>query len=366
MKKITLKKIRVYSTSRMRRLFPRRTLRYIDWCFKGDKTPVYGGLTFQESYNQTFGNGGDGYDKDVVKCFLNYGFSPLDYLLYGFGSINRTDASRRTFVSDWEKDAVLIQIEGWDNYLELSDKFGFYEKMMPFYKREVMKVDNNTRPEGFINFARKNEHLFLKPISDSYGNGARMMDYENDEQARAFFDSLHVSESSWVVEERILQSEEMAKWNESSVNTIRLNTYLNRNGFFMLAPFMRTGRKGSIVDNGGAGGIYALIDEKNGMIITDAHNEKGDSFINHPDSGIPFRGQVIPHWDELCAIAKRAHETIPSHIYISWDFALTDQGWVVVEGNWGQFIAQQTCSKIGYKKQFLEYMNGGVVSSRNT
>ena len=350
--------------SRIRQLFSRRTLRYIDWFFKGDKTLVYGGLTFQKSYNQVFGNRW-GYNKDVVKCFLKYGFSPLDYLLFGFGSKNTTNASRSTFVSDWEKDDVLNKIEGWGNYLELSDKYGFFEKMKPFYKREVMKVDKNTSPEDFINFAQKNGHLFLKPISDSYGNGAKVMDYENDEHACVFFDSLHASESTWVVEERIQQSEEMAKWNESSVNTIRLNTYLNRNGFFLLAPFMRTGRKGSIVDNGGAGGIYALIDEKSGMILTDAHNEKGESFINHPDSGVPFKGQFVPHWAELCDIAKQAHETIPSHIYISWDFALTDQGWVVVEGNWGQFIAQQTCSKKGYKKQFLEYMKGGFVSSRN-
>ena len=25
------------------------------------------------------------------------------------------------------------------------------------------------------------------------------------------------------------------------------------------------------------------------------------------------------------------------HIYVGWDFALTDNGWVLIEGNWGQF-----------------------------
>lgn len=359
MKKITISKLWNFGVSRVRRFFSRKALRYIDWFIKGDRTLVYDGISFQDAYNQVF-NGG-GYNKDVVKCFLKYGFSPRDYILYGFGTINKTDEQRKTFVSDWEKDAVLNKIEGWNNYLELCDKFGLYKKLKPFYKREVMQVDRNIPFESFLSFAQRNKHLFIKPNTDSYGNGAKVMDYENDALTESFFGSLIKTEDSWIVEERIVQSDEMSKWNASSVNTIRLNTYLNRKGFFVLAPFMRTGRKGSIVDNGGAGGMYALIDEKNGQILTNAHDECGNIYLRHPDSGYPFMGEYIPKWNELLEFAKKAHESIPHHIYISWDFALTDKGWVVIEGNWGQFIAQQTCSKRGYKKEFLQYMNGGAL-----
>ena len=107
--------------------------------------------------------------------------------------------------------------------------------------------------------------------------------------------------------------------------------------------------------------MYALIDEYSGVITTDAYNEKGERFVTHPDSGYAFKGQVIPQWEELLTIAEKAHRLIPHHIYVSWDFALTDEGWIIVEGNWGQFIAQQTCSKRGYKQEFLRYMNGGSI-----
>ena len=358
MKKITFTKVWNYGVSRIRRLLPRKSLRYIDWMLHGDRTPVYGGKSFEIAYNQAFSDM-EGGGKDAKKCFLKYGFTPLDYKLFGFESTNTSDEQRRSFVADWEKDALLIQKEGWNNYLELSDKYGFYLKLRPFYKREIMLIDANTKSEEFIRFARQMRHLFIKPNSDSYGNGAKVFDYGDDNQAAQFFDGL--SGASWIVEERICQSVDMAKWNESSVNTVRVNTFLNKNGFFVLAPFMRTGRKGSIVDNGGAGGMFALIDEKDGMIITDAHNEKGESFAKHPDSAFPFKGQFIPQWSELLSIAKRAHKAVPHHLYISWDFALTDKGWCVIEGNWGQFIAQQTCAKQGFKKQFFEYMNGGRI-----
>ena len=38
-------------------------------------------------------------------------------------------------------------------------------------------------------------------------------------------------------------------------------------------PFIKIGQKGSFVDNGGAGGILAQIDPKNGTIITDGKDE---------------------------------------------------------------------------------------------
>ena len=360
MMKITPKKLYNYFISHVRSLFSQRTLRYIDWFFKKGKTSVYGGDSFQLAYSQEFGDSVE-YNKDVVKCFLKYGFSPRDYMLFGFGTVNKADEQRKTFISDWMKDEVLNKIEGWNNYLELCDKFGLYEKLKPFYKREVMQVERNTPFETFRSFAQRNKHLFIKPNTDSYGNGAMVLDYENEAEIETIFKSLLKTQDSWIIEEKIIQSNAMAKWNDTSVNTVRMNTYLNRNGFFVLAPFMRTGHKGSIVDNGGAGGMYMLINERTGMIISDAYDESGRCFVKHPESNYPFKGEFIPMWSELLAIAEEAHRSIPHHIYVGWDFALSEKGWVLIEGNWGQFICQQTCSKRGYKKEFLQYMNGGVI-----
>lgn len=54
MKKITFVKVWSYAIIRIRRLLPRKTLRYIDWMLQGDKTPVYGGDSFEVAYNQAF------------------------------------------------------------------------------------------------------------------------------------------------------------------------------------------------------------------------------------------------------------------------------------------------------------------------
>ncbi len=43
------------------------------------------------------------------------------------------------------------------------------------------------------------------------------------------------------------------------------------------------------------------------------------------------------------------------HRYIGFDFAYTPEGWVLIEGNWGQIISQYH-NKIGQKERFKELM----------
>ena len=52
---------------------------------------------------------------------------------------------------------------------------------------------------------------------------------------------------------------------------------------------------------------------------------------------------------------EELHRTVfNKHIYVAWDFALTDDGWVVIEGNWGQLLGQQTASQVGVRREFHE------------
>lgn len=78
----------------------------------------------------------------------------------------------------------------------------------------------------------------------------------------------------------------MAALNESSCNTVRYLSFLNKSGFFAITPFLRTGRKGSVVDNAGAGGIFANVDVKTGVVYTNGIDELGNEYECHPDSGI--------------------------------------------------------------------------------
>ena len=69
-----------------------------------------------------------------------------------------------------------------------------------------------------------------------------------------------------------------------------------------------------------------------------------------------FYGYKIPHWSDLVELTEEIHRTIPNQIYVGWDFALTDNGWVLIEGNWGQLGSQQVALGYGLKPRFEKYL----------
>ena len=63
-------------------------------------------------------------------------------------------------------------------------------------------------------------------------------------------------------------------------------------------------------------------------------NELNDElFEKHPDTGTQFEGNSIPRWDELNALSEKVVRVVPEQKQVGWDFALSKNGWVMVEGN---------------------------------
>lgn len=78
----------------------------------------------------------------------------------------------------------------------------------------------------------------------------------------------------------------------------------------------------------------------------------GRLVVKPADSGVPFRGERIPQWDELTALCTNMAMAMPGMTYIGWDMALTTDGWEPVEANRGEFIAQQITLNRGLLHDF--------------
>lgn len=299
---------------------------------------------------------------DIQKCYAHYRVNPFEYFLYGFDK-NHDVKFRKSFVSDKVKDLVCLKVSGYEKFsIELANKWMFYKLTSPYFYREAMLLDNNTNRETFVDFSHRNKSLFAKPLNASKGEGALVFEVNNKGEAIEAFDKMQKNGGRYIVEKRITQHPEMAKWNESSVNTVRVPAFLNKNGFHLLPPFFRIGRKGAIVDNAGAGGVYANINPESGVIYTQGFDEHGNYYDVHPDSGLKFEGYQMPQWKELVSTVEEVHRRcMPSHIYIGWDFALTEDGWVLIEGNWGQLVNQYV-DKVGLKEKFMTFMHGGAIN----
>jgi Sugar-transfer associated ATP-grasp len=72
---------------------------------------------------------------------------------------------------------------------------------------------------------------------------------------------------------------------------------------------------------------------------------------NHPDSGEPIIGVVLPYWHEGIDLVLRAHATAFSHFaFLGWDVALTKEKPLLLETNsgWGAIVHQMLDGPLGH------------------
>lgn len=290
---------------------------------------------------------------DIVYSYVKYLSSPFEYFVYDFE--HKSDAERATYITSKYRLYALMGVSGKAIKDELKDKFFFYGKMKSFFKRDAILIKSPEDFSAFKAFCEVHKSFIAKNNTGSLGIGTDIYTIDNNE--KELFDSF-ISEGEWIIEELIEQSEEMSVWNPSSVNTIRISTFMTKDGLKHLPPIMRSGRKGSCVDNAGSGGICVVLDRETGVAVTDGYDKVGNSYKSHPDSGVLYEGWRIPQWEELLATVKTCHEQLPGHKFIGWDFALSKKGWVLVEGNWSQQFAWQICTQQGHRPEFDELLFG--------
>lgn len=137
-----------------------------------------------------------------------------------------------------------------------------------------------------------------------------------------------------VIQRKLTQHAEFAKFNNSSVNSLRLYSVLHKNGEVKIySAVLRMGVGDSKVDNFASGGVSCGI-RTDGTLHKYAYNKKGERVTAHPSSGVVFEGYQLPSWDAAVALVKRTHPTIAHFRSVSWDIAITENGEpVLIEAN---------------------------------
>lgn len=291
--------------------------------------------------------------RDIILSYRKYGMTANEYFSYGFPQ--KTASERDKYLSRLRKDMLCMKATGknWMEVLaQLKDKNKFYSLASPFFKRKTCKIDCDEDRTGFNLFCQGLDYLIAKPSKVACGKGVEIISLL-EKTADDVFDYLR-SNGSYIAEELVKQDARMAEWNASSINTIRYPSFRKGGEYTSIVPpVLRVGRKGSIVDNAGSGGCFAVINPETGCIMTDGYDELGNVFKSHPDSKKVFKGTRIPEWESLKQFAIQVHASLPSeHKYVGFDFALSKNGWVVIEGNWGDLILQQTALGRGFYDEF--------------
>lgn len=137
-----------------------------------------------------------------------------------------------------------------------------------------------------------------------------------------------------------------------AANTIRIVSVMNAEGEveFLLA-FHRFGTNQSkSVDNISSGCLFALVDLETGMIGIARRKTENCFYSRHPDTGEQIEGVQIPHWKELLAYLKHAHECFPYYNFFAWDVLLdSEQRPWILEINRGVIWKSRVSNQCGTK-----------------
>jgi len=139
-----------------------------------------------------------------------------------------------------------------------------------------------------------------------------------------------------VVQRLVHQHESLAKFNPTSVNTLRIMTYRSRAGVVLVSSVLRAGGTGNRVDNQSRGGVaIGIVD---GVLRPTGHSGADHTgytaFEAHPGSGVGFAGFEVPGWHEAVEACIASHRRIPGLDLLSWDIAIDrDSSPVLIEIN---------------------------------
>lgn len=213
------------------------------------------------------------------------------------------------------------------------DKAKFNETFSDLINRSWF-VNKNLSYEEFEKNISSLKDILVKPLSSTKGMGIKKYKCGKSKKARKelYEELINLPES--IIEEYIVQHKDVMKFCPTSVNTVRITTIYHNNKCKFLYAVFRMGQ-GDVVDNFHAGGIAATIDVKTGIVVSNASDLNGNVFSKNPYSKLKIKGFKIPHWDKIISTCKKASNRVDGVSLIGWDFAITENGVELIEGNPG-------------------------------
>lgn len=279
--------------------------------------------------------------RNMRDAMVHYHWDFDEYFLFNYEGC--TDAQRREFVPEYDKNVFCDKVNKARQASVFNSKWKTYEVFKEYFNRPAILVSDlsDVDSEDVEIFLSNHYSFIMKPLYDACGHGIQIVKEKGTLEAKdRMINILSSGTSAYIVEELIKQVPEMAELHQESVNTVRIPTFNLNGDIKVVRPFLRTGCGKSVVDNAGSGGVFALIDPQTGITFA-AADEHNRSFTEHPDSHKPLVGFRVPKWNEAVEMVRKLALILPDVKYVGWDLALTEKGWVLVEGNdKGQFVFQ--------------------------
>ncbi len=201
-----------------------------------------------------------------------------------------------------------------------------------YFNEKSEMIDFN---EVLILLMTHNEFVVKPTLNTGGGRGVKFYKMESENKvakAKALKKIILKYEKNFIFQKRVKQNQQIRSLNKSSLNTIRIMTYMNESKVHVLSSVLRIGRNGEFTDNSSAGGISCGI-MSDGNLMKTGFDSNGNKYYRS-DNGLVFEGFKLPQFKELKKFACELHPCLPFFKLVSWDLSIDENDeCVLVEFN---------------------------------
>ncbi len=169
-----------------------------------------------------------------------------------------------------------------------------------------------------------NEFVYKVAVNSGSGKGVRKFTSPGDKQIESI-----INTRDFIVQEILRQNDFFSRLNDSSVNTILIESLNLNDRCTVLSAFVRIVAKGSFVDNiSGREGMVVGVNEQG--ILNQYGLTKRYVKVYNASSGLGFENLKITNFDQIKAQISSFHKEFPSANLINWDIAIDENGEIIV------------------------------------
>lgn len=289
---------------------------------------------------------------DIGIWYIFYGATLTDYFNYEFYNKSFKERKKYAVVRTQNKFYEKVSPSKYKEYFTV--KPNFLKNFKDYIGRDYYTYDMGI--DKLKEFLSKNKEFMVKPIDGLGGAGVCKVSSKSIKNIEEYRNKLE--NERLFLEELIKQNKKMNTLCASSVNTIRMMTFVNNGKSELLYAVLRVGNGSCEVDNFHKGGMGVSIDTRTGKLKGNAIDKDLNEFKMHPVTRTYFNKFELPFWKETKKLVLDAALVNQNIKVVGWDVAITKNGPILVEGNRRPgFDLVQVLSKKGRKDIIYHVMN---------
>lgn len=188
-----------------------------------------------------------------------------------------------------------------------------------------------TKEEAYARLKREGSYI-IKPTRDSsQGTDVRFFTaFSSDDEIDALLRN-YDGKTDYIIQRAVVQHPGLARFNASSLNTLRIVTLVFRDKPYILSSILRIGGSGSRVDNVSKGGYQCTV-KPDGSLEPLAYTCRSgkDEMVEENENGLRWADCAVPSFDRVRETALDLAARMPHLKLIGWDLAVDDEGDVVL------------------------------------